>query len=102
MSDIQDAIAAATKSVTKSWKQAKRKVDREDRVDQRTIERLCSYRRTTIREVAFCVMEDAYNKASSNGKYFANARQIMYAARPAILEEIDEKQFNDVYFTQTC
>ena len=99
--DIQDAIAAATKSVTKSWKQAKRKADREDRVSQRAIERMCSYSRVTIREVAFRVMPDAYNKASSNGKYFANARQIMYAARPAILAEIDEAQFNDVYFTQT-
>jgi hypothetical protein len=45
-------------------------------------------------------MEAAYNKASSNGKYFANARQIMYAARPAILEETGE-QLKSAYFTQT-
>lgn len=99
--DIQDAITVATKSVTKSWKQAKRKADREERVSQRDIDRMCSHSRVTIREVAFRVMEAAYNKASSNGKFFANARQIMYAARPAILEEIEEAQFNDVYFTQT-
>ena len=99
--DIQNAIVAATKSVTKSWKQAKRKADHEDRVSQRDIERMCSNSRVTIREAAFDVMEDAYNKASSNGKYYANARQIMYAARPVILAEINEARFNDVYFTQT-
>ncbi len=101
MSDIQDAIASATKSVTKSWKQAKRKADRDDRVSQRAIERMYSYSHVTIREVAFNVMESAYNKASSYGRYFANARQIMYAARPSILAEIDTSEFNDVYFTQT-
>ncbi len=102
--DIKSAIAAATKSVTKSWKSAKRtSVDRNDRVSRARIT-LLRYRpssRVTIREVAFRVMEDAYNKASSNGRYYANARQIMYAARPAILAECDTHEFNDVYFTQT-
>jgi len=46
-------------------------------------------------------MEDAYIKASSNGKYYANARQIMYAARPAILEITGERELKSAYFTQT-
>jgi hypothetical protein len=37
----------------------------------------------TVREAAFAVMEDAYRQASGGGRYPANARQIMYAARPA-------------------
>ena len=57
--------------------------------------------RVTIREAAFDAMEDAYNKASANGKYYANARQIMYAARPEILKRCSAELFNDVYFTQT-
>ena len=100
--DIKAAIASATKSVTKGWKQAKHAADRNDRVSRNRIDRL-RYRpsRVTIRAMAFRVMEDAYNKASSNGRYYANARQIMYAARPAILAECDASKFDSVYFTQT-
>ena len=99
---IDTAITAAIKSVTKAWKKAKRSADRNDRVSQARIARL-RYKppKVTIREVAFEVMEDAYNKASSNGRYYANARQIMYAARPVILAECDADEFNSVYFTQT-
>ena len=35
-----------------------------------------------FKEAAEEVMEEAYNKASGNGRYTALARQIMYAARP--------------------
>ena len=100
--DIRSAIAAATKSVTKQWKQAKRQADRSDRVSSSALNRM-RYRppRATIKEVAFNVMETAYNKASGNGRYYANARQIMYAARPYILQHCDAGEFKDVYFTQT-
>jgi len=48
------------------------------------------------------VMEDAYNKASNNGKYPALARQIMYAARGRILELVDDcHKLDSNYFTQT-
>ena len=49
------------------------------------------------------VMEAAYLKASANGTLPAHARQIMYAARPAIMQMADRpvgKGF-DQYFTQT-
>jgi hypothetical protein len=64
---------------------------------------LCSCQKlpTTIREAAFEVMEDAYMKASANGKYPALARQIMYAARPEILERTGEDKLDSQYFTQT-
>jgi hypothetical protein len=102
MNELKAAIASAIKSVSKDWKQAKRSADRNDRVPYARLARMrCSSSRVTIKEVAFRVMEDAYNKASSNGRYYANARQIMYAARPAILEECDASEFKDVYFTQT-
>lgn len=102
MSDIRTAIASATKSATKQWKDAKRRADRNDRVSSTRLQRLrYSPSHVSIRDAAFAVMEDAYNKASANGKYYANARQIMYAARPAILERADATELNDVYFTQT-
>jgi hypothetical protein len=57
-------------------------------------------RHVSIKDAAWHVMEDAYNKASANGTLPAHARQIMYAARGAI-QEITGKALDDVYFTQT-
>jgi hypothetical protein len=102
MNELKAAIASAIKSVTKDWKKAKRSADRNDRVSSSRLARLqAAPPRVTIRDVAFRVMEAAYNKASSNSRYIANARQIMYKARPEILKECDASEFKDVYFTQT-
>jgi hypothetical protein len=55
----------------------------------------------SIKDAAYRVMEAAYIKASGDGKYPANARQIMYAARPLILELTGRESLDDKYFTQT-
>jgi hypothetical protein len=59
-------------------------------------------RRGDIRGAAFAVMEEAYLKASGGGTLPANARQIMYAARPLIAEILgpDRDPVDDKYFTQ--
>ena len=99
---LSDEIKTAIRSVTKEFKMEKRKADRADRISASRLMQL-RYKpaRISIRDVAFAVMEDAYNKASSNGRYYANARQIMYAARPAILEATGLKELSSAYFTQT-
>jgi hypothetical protein len=57
---------------------------------------------TSIKEAAFAVMEEAYLKASAGGTLPANARQIMYAARPLVLARTKGKCWGDsAYFTQT-
>lgn len=104
MSDMQDALTSAVRSATSAWKKAKRQADKEDRVRKRELERLRSYRppKITIRRAAFEVMQRAYMKASANGRYYANARQIMYAARPWVLELTGGKIWKkSSYFTQT-
>lgn len=104
MSLMRDDLAAAVRSATNAWKKAKRQADKEDRVRKRDLEKLRSYRppKVTIRQAAFSVMERAYMKASANGRYYANARQIMYAARPWILELTDGELWKkSSYFTQT-
>jgi len=54
-----------------------------------------------IRRAAYEVMEQAYLQASDNNTLPANARQIMYAARPLILQKTADKIWkNDSYFTQ--
>jgi Histidine kinase-, DNA gyrase B-, and HSP90-like ATPase len=54
----------------------------------------------SIKDAAWQVMPEAYCIASANGTLPANARQIMYAARPAILSLTGKKEFTDSYFTQ--
>jgi hypothetical protein len=57
-------------------------------------------KKRSIKDVAFEVMEAAYLKASANDTLPANARQIMYAARPFILERTGAAKLTDDYFTQ--
>ena len=54
----------------------------------------------SIKDAAFEAMEQAYLKASAGNTLPANARQIMYAARPHILERTGQNKLNDSYFTQ--
>lgn len=58
-------------------------------------------RQISIKDAAWAFMEDAYLKASDGGKLPANARQIMYAARPPILYLTGADKLDDAYFTQT-
>ncbi len=96
----KDDISSALASVTKKWKAEKRKADKSDRLSHSQY-RSFYVRRQTIRDSAFKHMEVAYNKASANGRYYANARQIYYAIRPLILEEVDQSKVDSNYFTQT-
>ncbi len=92
--NIQSALTSVTKTYTNMRK-------REERAQRRVCRRDYMYSdRITVREVAWEVMEDAYNKVSDNGRLPANARQIMYAARPEILARADKDSFGDDYFTQ--
>ena len=59
-------------------------------------------KRGDIKDAAYAVMEAAYLKASGDGEYPANARQVMYAARPMIAEILgpDRPPVDDKRFTQ--
>ncbi|MFH0942661.1 MAG: hypothetical protein V1810_00625 [Candidatus Beckwithbacteria bacterium] len=101
---LTDDLRSAIKSASKDWKQAKEKIRRQESINSWGLSRLRSYRppRQTVKDAAFKVMKEAINKASGNGRYYANARQIMYAARPMILEITGGETWKDsAYFTQT-
>jgi DNA topoisomerase VI subunit A len=100
---LKDDLDIAIKKVGRKWKAAKRHADKNDRVPYHRVYRMRYYSepKESIRDVAFEVMESAYMKASSNGKYPANARQIYYAARPEILSRLGKDELNSQYFTQT-
>jgi hypothetical protein len=54
----------------------------------------------SVKDAAWAVMEAAYRLASGGGRYPANARQVMYAARPEILRLTGKDRLDDQYFTQ--
>jgi hypothetical protein len=55
----------------------------------------------TIKDAAFQVMEEAYNKASAGGTLPVNPRQIYYAARRTILLATGRDTLESGYFLQT-
>jgi hypothetical protein len=58
-------------------------------------------RKISIKDAAYQIMREAYRAASDDGRLPANARQLMYAARPKILELTGIEKLSDHYFTQT-
>ncbi|MGA0039162.1 MAG: ATP-binding protein [Pirellulales bacterium] len=98
--DQATAITQVIEAACKKWKKVKARLRREERASDRELERLCKQRTVSVKEAAWAVMEQAYLKASGNGEYPANARQVMYAARGQI-QELTGKPLSDQYFTQT-
>ena len=101
MKSFADSLASAVRKTTKDWAAIKKKEERDRRSAARLREKYIVGRslRTTIKEAAYAAIPDAYRKAGG-GRYAVNARQLMYAARPAIQERTGQP-LNDAYFTQT-
>lgn len=101
---VAAALDKCVRSVAKRWKKAKRQADREGRLRQKQFEKLRRAQRTkelTLKEAVQQVMEAAYLHASGNKSDPANARQVMYAARPRVLELTGGRCWTkSSYFTQ--
>ena len=104
-SAILQKFEGAIKSVASAWTVKKRHADSEGRMRERELDelrRVQKRRELTIKDAAYRVMEEGYTKASANRTLPANARQIMYAARPLVLELTDGRCWKkSSYFTQT-
>jgi hypothetical protein len=105
MSELKDALTKALTSVTKDYTLAKRR----SRTQYLSIRESQALRagenraeKAIIRDATYKVMAKAYKLASADGTLPANARQIMYAARPLVLALTDGKCWKkSSYFTQT-
>lgn len=103
--NLDEALRKVTKGSTNKWAKVRKAEERQrNRMYNR---RYYMYSdKIYIKEVAYKVMKQAYMEASDNGTLPANARQIMYSARPYILEEatslreINKDKFPVSYFTQ--
>ncbi len=94
------SIEKALITVTKKYTTMRRKEERQNRAMWNRYDHMVRSSRITIIEAADEIMEQAYNKASNNGKLWTTARQLFYAARPLILELTGLTEFTSQYFTQ--
>jgi hypothetical protein len=95
--DIIDAIESATSK----WTKQKKSEERHRGMVRYRASRMTKEPRTTQRDAAWEVLEEAYMAASNAGKLPAMARQIYYQARPKIMAMTDDKQLAYGYFSQT-
>jgi hypothetical protein len=97
-----DKIIGAVQGVTKKWAKQRKREERDAAAARNRRYVMTRRRSTSIRDAAFAIMEQAYLKASANGRLPAHARQIMYAARPYIQQHADRELGHkfDQYFTQ--
>jgi hypothetical protein len=103
MTTMSDDFEQAFVAVTKVWTKQKNLAARQERMSARQIESMRKQRRAqtwTIKDACYHVMADAYASASTSGRYPANARQVMYAARPLVLQLCGEFYKNGASFTQ--
>jgi DNA topoisomerase VI subunit B len=99
--ELSEAITSGIESVTAKWAKQRKAEERAASARSRRRQAMSRAREMTIRDAAWEVMPAAYNKASDYGALPANARQIMYAARPDILAMTGKGEIDDAYFTQT-
>jgi hypothetical protein len=98
-----NALIEAITNITKKWTKQRKREERERSAVMNRHYAMTRYRIVSIREAAWQVMEAAFMQTSANNTLKANARQIMYAARPKIaqLSDRDLGGTFDKYFTQT-
>jgi hypothetical protein len=92
-------IIGCVKQGTKKWTRTAQMEERDPVSRRYRFARMTRERSIKFKEAAEEIMEEAYNKASGDGRYTALARQIMYAARPHIQRKTG-KPLQSAYFTQ--
>jgi hypothetical protein len=95
--DILDAVETATSK----WTRQKKSEERHPGNIRYRASRMTREPRTTQKEAAWEVMEQAYMAASGNDTLPAMARQIYYQARPKIMALTEDKELAYGYFSQT-
>jgi hypothetical protein len=98
--DMANDIIGLVREGTKKWTRTVKAEERSPASRAYRVSRMTEERGVFIKEAAAEIMEEAYNEVSGDGTLPANARQIMYKARPYIQEQTG-RQLNDNYFTQT-
>jgi hypothetical protein len=99
--NIANDIIDAVETATSKWTRQKKSEERHPGMIRYRASRMTREPRTTQKEAAWEVMEQAYMAASGNGRLPALARQIFYQARPKIMAMTEDKELQYGYFSQT-
>jgi hypothetical protein len=94
-------MIASLQTVTRKWTRQKKSEERHPGNIRYRASRMTKEPRTTQKEAAWQIMEEAYMAASGNNTLPAMARQIYYQARPKIMALTDDKELAYGYFSQT-
>jgi hypothetical protein len=95
--DMLDALETAASK----WTRQAKSEERHPGMVRYRYSRMTKEPRTTQKEAAWQIMEQAYMAASNGGRLPAMARQIFYQARPKIMAMTDDKELQYNYFSQT-
>src|SRR5260370_31795429 len=99
--NIANDIIDAVETATGKWTRQKKSEERHPGMVRYRASRMTKEPRTTQKEAAWAVMEEAYIAASGGGTLPAMARQIYYQARPKIMSLTENKELVYNYFSQT-
>jgi hypothetical protein len=95
--DIIDVIESATSK----WTKQRKSEERHPGMIRYRTSRMTKEPKTTQKDAAWQVLEDAYMAVSNGGRLPALARQIYYQARPKIMAMTNNKELIYGYFSQT-
>jgi hypothetical protein len=98
---IADDIIDVVETATSKWTRQKKSEERHPGMIRYRASRMTREPRTTQKEAAWQILEEAYMAASGNGTLPALARQIFYQARPKIMAMTEDKELAYGYFSQT-
>jgi hypothetical protein len=98
--DLANDIIGLVREGTKKWTRTKKAEERNPDSRSYRAQRMTRERGVSFKEAAAEIMEQAFLRVSGDRRYPANARQIMYAARPHIQQRTG-KRLESNYFTQT-
>jgi hypothetical protein len=92
-------IIGVIREGTKKWKRTVKAEERRPVLRSHRYARMTRERGISFKEAAAQILPEAYRKVSGDGALPANARQLMYAARPYI-QKVTGRELRDDYFTQ--
>src|SRR6202048_132566 len=99
--NIANDLIDALETASSKWTRQKKSEERHPGMVRYRVSRMTKEPRTSQKEAAWEIMEEAYMAASGNGRLPAMARQIYYQARPKIMAMTDDKELQYNYFSQT-
>jgi hypothetical protein len=99
--NIANDMIDAVETATRKWARQKKSEERHPGMIRYRMSRMTREPRTSQKDAAWQVMEEAYMAASGGGRLPALARQIYYQARPKIMALTENKELAYGYFSQT-